>query len=33
MARYNENVRDLGRAKLQPIFDIDGRNGDALWEL
>jgi uncharacterized protein len=33
MARYNEIVRDLGRGKLQPIFDIDERNGDVLWEL
>ncbi|MBV9527331.1 UPF0149 family protein [Sphingomonas sp.] len=33
MARYNEIVRDLGRGKLQPIFDVDERNGDVLWEL
>lgn len=33
MARYNEIVRDLGRSKPQPIFDIDERNGDVLWEL
>lgn len=33
MARYNEIVRDLGRGKPQPIFDIDERNGDVLWEL
>jgi uncharacterized protein len=33
MARYNEIVRDLGRGKLQPLFDIDERNGDVLWEL
>ena len=32
MARYNEIVRDLGRGKPQPIFDIDDRNGDILWE-
>ena len=32
MARYNEIVRDLGRGKPQPIFDIDERNGDVLWE-
>jgi uncharacterized protein len=32
-ARYNEIVRDLGRNKVQPIFDIDERNGDSLWEL
>lgn len=33
MARYNEIARDLGRGKPQPIFDIDERNGDVLWEL
>lgn len=33
MARYNEIVRDLGRGKPQPIFDVDERNGDVLWEL
>ncbi len=33
LARYNEIVRDLGRGKLQPIFDIDERNGDVLWEI
>jgi uncharacterized protein len=33
LARYNEIVRDLGRGKLQPIFDIDERNGDVVWEL
>ena len=32
MARYNESARDLGRGKPQPIFDIDERNGDVLWE-
>ena len=32
MARYNEIVRDLGRGRPQPIFDIDERNGDVLWE-
>jgi uncharacterized protein len=32
MARYNEIVRDLGRGKPRPIFDIDERNGDVLWE-
>ncbi len=32
-ARCNEIVRDLGRGKAQPIFDIDERNGDVLWEL
>jgi uncharacterized protein len=33
MARYGEIVRDMGRGKPQPIFDIDERNGDVLWEL
>lgn len=33
MARYNEIVRDLSRGKPQPIFDVDERNGDVLWEL
>ena len=33
LARYNEIARDLGRGKLQPIFDVDERNGDVLWEL
>ncbi len=33
MARYNEIVRDLGRGRPQPIFDIDERNGEVLWEL
>lgn len=32
MARYNEIVRDLGRGKLQPIFDVDERNGEVLWD-
>ncbi len=33
MARYREIERDLVRGKPQPIFDIDDRNGDILWEL
>lgn len=33
LARYNEIVRDLGRGKFQPIFDVDERNGDVLWEM
>ena len=33
MARHNEIARDLGRGKPQPIFDVDERNGDVLWEL
>lgn len=32
LARYHEVVRDLGRGKPQPLFDIDDRNGDVLWE-
>ncbi len=32
-ARQAEIARDLDRGKLQPIFDIDERNGDVLWEL
>lgn len=32
-ARYTEIARDLGRSKPQPIFDIEERNGDVLWEL
>lgn len=33
LARYAEIVRDLGRGKFQPFFDIDDRNGDILWEM
>lgn len=32
IARYNEIARDFGRDKLQPIFDVDDRNGDVLWD-
>lgn len=32
MARLGEIGRDLARGKPQPIFDIDERNGDVLWE-
>jgi uncharacterized protein len=32
MARYDEIVRDLNRGRLQPLFDVDERNGDTLWE-
>jgi len=32
MARYAEIVRYLTRGKPQPLFDIDDRNGDVLWE-
>lgn len=31
-ARCDEIARDLLRGKLQPIIDIDERNGEALWE-
>lgn len=33
VARLAEIRRDLGRGKLQPLFDIDERNGDVLWEV
>lgn len=33
MARHNEIARDLGRGKPQPLFDIDARNGEVLWDL
>ncbi len=33
MARHAEITRDLARGKLRPIFDVDERNGDVLWEL
>lgn len=32
LARRNEIARDLSRGKLQPIFDVDDRNGEVLWE-
>lgn len=32
-ARYNEIARDLARGKLHPIFEVDKRNGDVLWEV
>ena len=32
-ARHNEIARDLARGKPQPIFDVDERNGDVLWEI
>lgn len=32
LARHNEIARDLGRGKFKPVFDVDERNGDALWE-
>ena len=33
LARYNEIVRDLSRRKPQPLFDVDERNGEVLWDL
>ena len=33
LARYNEISRDLGRGKPQPLFDVDERNGEVLWDL
>ena len=33
MARHDEIARDLARGKPQPIFDVDDRNGDVLWEM
>ncbi|WP_380778835.1 UPF0149 family protein [Sphingomonas sp. R86520] len=33
MARLAEIIRDLDRGKPQPIFDVDERNGEVLWEL
>ena len=33
IARYDEVRRDLKRGKPKPIFDVDERNGDVLWEL
>ncbi|WP_010219167.1 UPF0149 family protein [Sphingomonas sp. PAMC 26621] len=33
MARYTEIARDLGRGKPQPIFEVDERNGDVIWEI
>lgn len=32
VARRDEIARDLGRGRLQPILDVDERNGDVLWE-
>lgn len=31
-ARREEIARDLARGKLQPILDVDERNGEPLWE-
>ncbi len=33
LARYNEIARDLGRGRPQPLFDVDERNGEVLWDL
>jgi uncharacterized protein len=32
LARHAEILRDLARGKLQPILDVDERNGEVLWE-
>lgn len=31
-SRRDEIVRDLARGKLQPILDVDERDGEVLWE-
>lgn len=31
-ARRDEIARDLSRGKLQPILDVDERDGEVLWE-
>ena len=31
-ARHAEVARDLGRGKVRPMFDVDPRNGELLWE-
>lgn len=31
-ARRDEIARDLARGKLQPIFEVDERDGEVLWE-
>ena len=31
-ARRDEIARDLDRSKLQPIFDVDERDGEVIWE-
>ncbi len=30
---YNALARDLQRGRYEPLFEIDDRNGDVLWEL
>ncbi len=32
IARHNEIERELGRRKFQPIYDVDERTGDMVWE-
>ena len=32
VARHDEVGRDLARGRLEPILDVDERNGDVLWE-
>lgn len=31
-ARLNEILRDLGRGRHHPLFDVDPRSGEPLWE-
>lgn len=31
-ARHDEIARDLARGKIQPILDVDDRDGEVLWE-
>lgn len=32
-ARHGEILRELDRGKPKPIFDVEGRNGDVMWEV
>jgi uncharacterized protein len=32
VAHHDEIIRELRRGKPQPIFDVDERNGEVLWE-
>lgn len=33
MDHYNSVIDDLDKGRYEPVFDIDTRNGDTLWEL
>lgn len=33
MRHYNTVIRDLEHGRFAPIYDVDERNGDVLWEL